>query len=64
MQKAHSLKRLPKSGSSRRLDRWLSENRAAINAKIRHGIEQLDRGERIPNNRLRAHLAKLKAKLE
>jgi hypothetical protein len=29
-------------------DRWLSENREANNAKIRRGIEHLDRGERIP----------------
>jgi len=41
-------------------DRWLSENREA--AKIRRGIEQLDRGEGIPDNKLEAHLAKLKAK--
>ena len=29
-------------------DRWLLENREAINAKIRRGIEQLERGEGIP----------------
>ena len=45
-------------------DRWLSENREAINAKIRRGIEQLDRGEGIPEDQLDAHLAKLKAKPE
>lgn len=45
-------------------DRWLSENREAINAKIRRGIEQLDRGEGIPDNKLEAHLTKLKAKSE
>jgi len=45
-------------------DRWLSENRETINAKIRHGIEQLDRGEGIPEDQLDAHLAKLKAKPE
>jgi len=45
-------------------DRWLSDNREAINAKIRRGIEQLDRGEGIPGNELDAHLAKLKAKAE
>jgi len=33
-------------------DRWLSENREAINAKIRRGIEQLDRGEGIPEDHL------------
>jgi hypothetical protein len=30
-------------------DRWLSENREAVNAKIRRGIEQLDRCEGIPD---------------
>jgi hypothetical protein len=45
-------------------DRWLLENREAINAKIRRGIEQLDRGEGIPEHRLDAHLAKLKAQPE
>ncbi|HSY30969.1 MAG TPA: hypothetical protein VLA42_03175, partial [Verrucomicrobiae bacterium] len=29
-------------------DRWLLENSDSINAKIRNGIEQLDRGEGIP----------------
>jgi post-segregation antitoxin (ccd killing protein) len=42
-------------------DRWLSENREAINAKIRRGIEQLDRGEGIPEGRPEVHLARLKA---
>jgi hypothetical protein len=45
-------------------DRWLSENREVINAKIWRGIEQLDRGEGIPEDQLDAHLAKLKAKTE
>src|SRR6267143_4859984 len=45
-------------------DRWLSENREGINAKIWRGIEQLDRGEGIPDSKLAAHLTKLKAKLE
>ena len=31
-------------------DRWLLENRDAINAKIRRGIDQLDRGEGIPHD--------------
>jgi hypothetical protein len=44
-------------------DRWLSENREAIHAKIRRGIEQLDRGEGIPEDHLDAHLADLKARL-
>ena len=41
-------------------DRWLLENRETIDAKIRRGIEQLDRGEGIPEDQLDAHLAKLK----
>ena len=43
-------------------DRWLSENRATINARIRHGIDQLDGGEGIPEKELNSHLANLKAK--
>ncbi len=45
-------------------DRWLAENREAINAKIRRGIDQLDRGQGIPEDRLEAFLADLKAKPE
>lgn len=45
-------------------DRWLSENRQAINAKIQRGIAQLDRGEGISEDQLDAHLARLKAKPE
>lgn len=45
-------------------DRWLLENRDAINAKIRRGIEQLDRGEGIPEEQLDGYLAKLKAQPE
>lgn len=45
-------------------DRWLLENRDAINAKIRRGIAQLDRGEGIPEDRLDAYLTQLKAKPE
>jgi hypothetical protein len=45
-------------------DRWLLENREAIDAKIRRGIEQLDRGEGIPEDQLDAHLAKLKAQMK
>ncbi len=44
-------------------DRWLLENRASINVKIRLGIEQLDRGEGIHEDQLDAHLAKLKSQL-
>jgi hypothetical protein len=43
-------------------DRWLSENREAINGKIRRGIEQLDRGEGIPEDQLDTRLGELKAK--
>ncbi len=42
-------------------DRWLLENKAAINAKIRRGIDQLDRGEGIPEHQLDAYLVKLKS---
>jgi len=45
-------------------DRWLLENREAIDAKIRRGIAQFDRGEGIPEDRLDAHLKSLKAKSE
>ena len=45
-------------------DRWLLESREAINTKIRRGIDQLDRGEGIPDDRLDAYLADLKAKPE
>ena len=44
-------------------DRWLLENREVIGAKIRRGIEQLDRGEGIPEDQLDTHLAKLKSQL-
>jgi hypothetical protein len=43
-------------------DRWLLENRETIKAKIRRGIEQLDRGEGIPEDQLDAHLANLKSR--
>ena len=42
-------------------DRWLLEDRESIDAKIRRGIEQLSRGEGIPEDQLDAHLAKLKS---
>jgi len=45
-------------------DRWLVENREEINAKIRRGIAQLDRGEGIPEDQLDAYLANLKAQPE
>jgi predicted transcriptional regulator len=45
-------------------DRWLLENREGIKAKIQRGIDQLDRGEGIPEDKLKAYLSKLKAKPE
>ena len=45
-------------------DRWLMENKDAINAKIRRGLAQLDRGEGIPEDQLDAYLAKLKTQAE
>lgn len=42
-------------------DRWLLENKDAIQAKIRSGLDQLDRGEGIPEADLDAHLSKLKS---
>lgn len=49
-------------GTQEEQDRWLSENREAINAKIKRGIDQLDRGEGIPEDRLDSHLRDLKDK--
>jgi predicted transcriptional regulator len=43
-------------------DRWLVLNRDAINESIQRGLEQLDRGEVIPEDQLDAYLADLKAK--
>jgi hypothetical protein len=45
-------------------DRWLLENKDAINAKIARGIDLLDRGEGIPEDQLDAWLARLKAQPE
>jgi hypothetical protein len=45
-------------------DRWLLENKNAINAKIRREIDQLDRGEGIHEDQLDTHLAKLKTQPE
>jgi hypothetical protein len=41
-------------------DLWLQLNRDAINAKIQRGLDQLDRGEIIPEDQLDSYLAKLK----
>ena len=43
-------------------DEWLAEQREEINAKIRTGIEELERGEGIPEDELDAYLDRLKAK--
>ena len=43
---------------------WLAANRDAVDAKIRRGVEELDRGEGIPEDALGAHLAKLKSQPE
>ncbi|MGA2695702.1 MAG: hypothetical protein ABSE92_06555 [Terriglobales bacterium] len=45
-------------------DRWLLENRAAHEAKIQRGLDQLDRGKGIPEDQLKPHLAQLKAQPE
>ncbi len=45
-------------------DRWLSENKEAINMKIKRGIHQLDRGQGIPEHQLDAYLAKRRAQPE
>ena len=42
-------------------DDWLRESRAEIDAKIRRGLEQLDRGEGIPEDELDSYLAMRKA---
>ena len=42
-------------------DEWLARNEEAINGKIERGIAQLDRGEGIPGEELRARLEKRKA---
>jgi len=40
-------------------DRWLLENRDSNDSKIRRGIDQLDRGEGIPEEQLDAWLARM-----
>jgi predicted transcriptional regulator len=45
-------------------DRWLAENRATIDAKIRRGLDQLNRGEGVPEDQLDNYLARFKAKPE
>jgi hypothetical protein len=45
-------------------DRWLQENKDAIDAKIRRGIAELDRGEGIAEERVDVYLKELKAQPE
>ena len=45
-------------------DQWLTANRQAIDTKIRTGIEELERGEGIPEDELDAYLERLKAQPE
>jgi hypothetical protein len=43
-------------------DRWLMDSREPVSIKIRRGMEQLDRGEGVPEDQLDACLAEQKAK--
>jgi predicted transcriptional regulator len=43
-------------------NRWLLENREANGSKIRRGLDQLERGEGIPEARVNEYLAGLRAK--
>ncbi len=45
-------------------DRWLLANRELIEAQLQIGIDQLDRGEGIPEDELDEYLAKLKSQPE
>jgi len=45
----------------REREAWLQENKEAINIKIERGLAQLDCGEGIPGDKLRARLAADKA---
>ena len=45
-------------------DEWLLANRQAVDAKIRRGIEELNRGKGIPEDELDARLKALKAQAE
>jgi Arc/MetJ-type ribon-helix-helix transcriptional regulator len=45
-------------------DEWLTANRHAIDAQIHGGIEELERGEGIPERELEAYLERLKAQPE
>ena len=45
-------------------DEWLLANRQGIDAKIRQGMAELERGEGIPEEKLDAYLERLKAQPE
>ena len=45
-------------------DRWLLECGETVAEKIQRGIDQLERGEGIPEDQLDAYLARLKAQPE
>jgi Arc/MetJ-type ribon-helix-helix transcriptional regulator len=45
-------------------DEWLTANRQAIDAQIHRSIEELERGEGIPEHELEAYLERLKAQPE
>jgi Arc/MetJ-type ribon-helix-helix transcriptional regulator len=45
-------------------DEWLMATRQGIDAKIRKGIEELERGEGIPEGEVDAYLERLKAQPE
>ncbi len=53
-----------RSGAYRSRDEWLTANRRGVDAKIRNGIEELERGEGIPEEELDAHLGRLKSRRE
>ncbi len=42
-------------------DAWLTANRQTISAKIHRGMDELERGEGIPEDQLDSHLERLKA---
>jgi hypothetical protein len=42
-------------------DRWLLDNREAVQTKIQRGVDQLDRGEGTPDDQARARLEQRKS---
>jgi len=42
-------------------DRWLLENKSVNNAKIRRGMDQLEKGEGIPEDQLDSWLTRMKS---